>query len=102
MSERFPVSERAAIFLKAAIAFKDPLLEVALEGLARPGLDKCSQMAYAARALRKNEFRRFFESAKANPGMCAEANSLAVEAVERRGERIMQFEAARPVFVFDE
>ncbi len=98
----FPIAERAAVFLKAVFSCKDPLLEVALEGLARSGLGTDLQLAYAARALRKGEFRRFFESAKANESLCAGANDLAVEAIERRGERIIQFERRRPVFVFDE
>ena len=97
----FPASERARVFLKAAFCGKDPLLEVALVGLARPGLDDALQLHYAKRVLGKGEIRRFFECARANHGMCTEANGLGVEAVERRGERIIEFEMARPVFVFD-
>ncbi len=98
----YPLCDRAGVFVRAVFRGKDPMVEIALEGLSRPGLEEGLQLIYARRVLERGELRGFFESAKANPEMIPEANGMAVLAVERNSERLIRSERSRAVFVYDE
>ncbi|MFN7991744.1 MAG: hypothetical protein U0R44_06335 [Candidatus Micrarchaeia archaeon] len=89
----YPFREKAMVFCRATLKGRDPLLEVALVGLSKDGIDERAKERYTEKVLISGWLDMFARKGK---GMFTRlAQDICISDVKSQPEKA-------PVFVFDE